>query len=124
MLGSASLMAFVATTDAARARAFYEGVLGLRLVDDEEFALVFDANGTMLRIQKVQELTPHPFTSLGWQVEDIAAKMRELTAKGVSFEQYGLPGQDATGVWTPPGSTTLVAWLKDPDGNVLSLAQF
>jgi catechol 2,3-dioxygenase-like lactoylglutathione lyase family enzyme len=124
VLSSASIMAFVATTDAARSRAFYEGVLGLRFVADEPVALVFDANGTMLRIQKVQELTPHPFTSLGWQVDDIGATMRELSAQGVMFESYGLPGQDASGAWTPPGSTTTVAWFKDPDGNLLSVTEF
>ena len=124
MLGNASIIALVATVNAPRARGFYEDVLGLRFVADEEYALVFDAKGTMLRIQRVQTLTPHAFTSLGWQVDDIAETMRELAAKGVTFENYGLPGQDATGAWTPPGSTTTVAWFKDPDGNLLSLTQF
>ena len=53
MLRVSQVMAFVATTDAGRTRAFYEGVLGLRLVADEPYALVFDANGTMLRVQIV-----------------------------------------------------------------------
>ena len=51
ILGKCKLVAFAATTDFAKARAFYEGVLGLRLVEDQQpFALVFDANGTMLRV--------------------------------------------------------------------------
>lgn len=103
MLGDASIMAFVATTDAARAREFYEDVLGLRFVAEEEYALVFDANGTMLRIQRVQDLTPQVFTALGWQVDDIAATMQELVAKGVTFESFGLPGQDATGALEASG---------------------
>jgi catechol 2,3-dioxygenase-like lactoylglutathione lyase family enzyme len=122
MLGNAKLMAFVAITDALRARAFYEGVLGLKLVADEEFALVFDANDTMLRLQKVEAFTPHPFTSLGWQVDDIAATIRDLVAKGVVFERYGFMQQDELGVWSHDGAR--IAWFKDPDGNVLSLAQF
>jgi catechol 2,3-dioxygenase-like lactoylglutathione lyase family enzyme len=121
-LGSTTLMAFVATTNASRARAFFEGVLGLSLVSDEEFALVFNANGTMLRIQKVEALTPHPFTSLGWQVDDIAATIRDLVAKGVVFERYGFMQQDDLGVWSHDGAR--IAWFKDPDGNTLSLAQF
>jgi catechol 2,3-dioxygenase-like lactoylglutathione lyase family enzyme len=123
MLGTASLVAFLATTDAGRARAFYEDVLGLRFVADDGFALLFDANGVTLRIARVEALTPHPFTSLGWQVDDIAAVMQALRAKGVSFEHYSLPGQDETGAWTPPGTSAKVAWFKDPDGNLLSLTQ-
>jgi len=123
VLGNAPLVAFIATTDAARARAFYEDVLDLRFIADDGFALVFDANGTTLRVARVEALTPHPFTSLGWDVDDIAGVMRSLAAKGVTFERYGLPGQDETGAWTPPGTTTKVAWFKDPDGNLLSLTQ-
>jgi catechol 2,3-dioxygenase-like lactoylglutathione lyase family enzyme len=123
VLGDASLIGFVATTDAGRARAFYESVLGLRLVVDEEFALVFDANGTMLRIQKVEALTPHPFTSLGWQVDDIAEAVRALAAKGVAFERYGFMQQDELGIWSSDGRTK-VAWFKDPDSNILSLTEF
>jgi len=117
-------MAFVATTDAARAKTFYHGLLGLRLVSDEQFALVFDAAGIMLRLQKVKEVRQAQYTALGWSVPDIAAKVEELEKAGVQFERYGLPGQDEKGIWTPPGSTTKVAWFKDPDGNVLSLTQF
>jgi catechol 2,3-dioxygenase-like lactoylglutathione lyase family enzyme len=122
-LANARVAAFVATTNADRARAFYEDVLGLGLIADEQFAVVFVANGTMLRVQKVEALTPHPFTSLGWEVDDIASTMQGLVAKGVAFEHYGLPGQDDTGAWTPPGTSTRVAWFKDPDGNLLSLTQ-
>jgi catechol 2,3-dioxygenase-like lactoylglutathione lyase family enzyme len=53
------LIAFVSTTDADRARTFYGSVLGLRLVNDDDFALMFDANGTPLRITKVESLSPH-----------------------------------------------------------------
>jgi catechol 2,3-dioxygenase-like lactoylglutathione lyase family enzyme len=122
VLGNAKLVAFVATTNAERARAFYEGVLGLRVVSDDDFAVVFDANGTMLRMAKVQELTPQPFTSLGWDVADIAATIRGLVSKGVVFERYGFMQQDELGIWSPDG-TSKVAWFKDPDGNLLSLTQ-
>jgi len=117
-------MAFSATADAARATEFYRDKLGLKLVSDEGFAVVFDAGGTMLRLQKVQEVLGGKYTALGWEVPDIAAKVDELAAAGVKFEVYGLPGQDENGIWTPPGSTTKVAWFKDPDGNILSLTQF
>ena len=122
MLGSRAVVAFVATRDPERARAFYEGVLGLRLVADEPFALVFDAHGTTLRVQKVQELAPARHTVLGWLVPDIAAAVRSLSAGGIAFERFaGLP-QDDLGVCAFPGGGR-VAWFKDPDGNTLSLTE-
>jgi catechol 2,3-dioxygenase-like lactoylglutathione lyase family enzyme len=124
LLDSASIMAFSATTDPARAKAFYGDQLGLRLVSEEQYALVFDAGGTMLRVQKVKEVRQAQYTALGWQVADIAAKVEELAKTGVQFEHYGLPGQDEKGIWTPPGSNAKVAWFKDPDGSILSLTQF
>jgi catechol 2,3-dioxygenase-like lactoylglutathione lyase family enzyme len=124
LLGSSKIMAFSATVDAERAKIFYRDKLGLTLVEDSHFALVFDAAGTMLRVQRVKEVLAGQYTALGWRVEDIAAKVDELTRAGVKFEQYGMPGQDDKGIWTPPGSTTKVAWFKDPDGNILSLTQF
>ena len=66
MLGTRSVMAFLATTNSGRAKPFYEDILGLRLVSDEPWALVFSAAGTLLRLQKVEQHTPHPFTALGW----------------------------------------------------------
>jgi catechol 2,3-dioxygenase-like lactoylglutathione lyase family enzyme len=115
-------MAFVATLDAPRARRFYGETLGLRLLGDEPYALVFDAHGTTLRVQKVQALAPPRHTVLGWQVPDVGAAVGALAARGVAFEQYGMPGQDERGVWTAPGGAK-VAWFKDPDGNLLSLTE-
>jgi hypothetical protein len=97
--------------------------LGLRLVAAEAFALVFDAHGTMLRISKVQALTPAPYTVLGWQVPDIGAAIKHLAEQGVRFEHYAGLGQDERGVCAFPDGTQ-VAWFKDPDGNTLSLTQF
>ena len=113
----------MATRDAAGARKFYETALGLRCVSEDAFAIVFDAGGTMLRVQKVNELTPANYTALGWEVADIAARIRELGEKGVKFERFPGMSQDELGVWTSPAGAK-VAWFKDPDGNVLSLTEF
>jgi catechol 2,3-dioxygenase-like lactoylglutathione lyase family enzyme len=123
MLTTNKLMAFVATRDGARARAFYEGTLGLNVVSDDDFALALDAGGTMLRVQKVGELTPHPFTALGWEVADIASMMDALRARGVVFARFPGLDQDDRGVWISPSSGARIAWFKDPDGNTLSLTQ-
>jgi catechol 2,3-dioxygenase-like lactoylglutathione lyase family enzyme len=124
LLASSKIAAFSATADPERAKAFYRDQLGLTLVSDEPFALVFDANGTMLRVQKVKEVSEAKYTTLGWNVSDIAATVEELEKAGAKFERYGFPGQDEKGIWTPPGSTAKIAWFKDLDGNILSLAQF
>jgi catechol 2,3-dioxygenase-like lactoylglutathione lyase family enzyme len=123
MLGSIDIVAFVPTTDAARARAFYEGVLGLRFVKDDGFAMVLDANGIMVRVAKVAaDWKPAQFTILGWEVSDIENVVRALQEKGVHFEIFGFFKQDELGIWTAPTGDK-VAWFKDPDGNVLSVSQ-
>jgi catechol 2,3-dioxygenase-like lactoylglutathione lyase family enzyme len=122
MLSSQKLMAFVATRDPARAKEFYANVLGLRFLSDDGFALVFDANGTTIRIATVRELSPVAYTVLGWEVDDIENAVKELVAAGVTFERYGIFPQDELGIWSAPGGAR-VAWFKDPDGNTLSLSQ-
>lgn len=120
MLDIGKLVGFVATADAARARAFYETTLGLRLMSDEPYALVFDANGTAVRIQKVGTVAVVPYTTLGWAVDDVRATVRGLTDRGVVFERYDGMRQDELGLWQTDGA--FVAWFKDPDGNLLSLS--
>lgn len=120
---NSKLIGFVATQIPARAREFYAETLGLRLVSDDPFALLFESNGTMLRVQKVQEVVPAKYTVLGWGVPDIVAKVHELTKRGVRFERYEGLSQDDLSIWTSP-SGAKVAWFKDPDGNILSLTQF
>ncbi len=121
-LRSADLVAFIATTDAARCRAFYEGTLGLSFVAEDPYMLVMESNGTRLRIQKGPELTPVPRTSLGWRVQDLDATVKSLTAAGVAIERYTWIQQDAQGIADFPDGSR-VAWFKDPDGNILSAAQ-
>ena len=123
MLGSSALIAFVGATDLGRARVFYERVLGLPRTEQSDFACVFDANGTMLRVTAVPEVSRAGYTVLGWQVADIAATVGDLSAKGVVFLRYDSMDQDDSGVWTTPGGDK-VAWFADPDGNILSLTQF
>ncbi len=123
MLNTSKVIGFVATQNSASARKFYEGALGLALISDDPFALVFDTNGTMLRVQKVHELVPAKHTVFGWAVHDIRAEIKELTKRGVRFERFEGLQQDESGVWTAP-SGAKVAWFRDPDGNTLSLTQF
>ncbi len=122
-LADFKIIGFIPIIDVPRARAFYADTLGLRLVREEPpFALVFEANGNMLRLAMVKEIAPAHGTVLGWQVPEITLVVRNLQLAGVTFEHYdGLP-QDELGIWTSPTGAR-VAWFKDPDGNTLSVSE-
>jgi catechol 2,3-dioxygenase-like lactoylglutathione lyase family enzyme len=120
---SAKVGTFIATRDRAKAKEFYGGVLGFPQVHEDEFAVVFDLNGTKLRVSTVKDHKPAMHTVLGWEVPDIEAGVTALIARGVAFNRYPGFEQDALGIWTAPGSTAKVAWFLDPDGNNLSLTQ-
>jgi predicted enzyme related to lactoylglutathione lyase len=122
-LGSADLIAFVPTKDMGKARPFYEKTLGLPMEGESPVACAFRAHGVLLRVIVVEQLTPFPFTLLGWSVEDINATVAALTARGVAFDRFEGIEQDELGIWRSPGGAQ-VAWFKDPDANTLSLTQF
>jgi predicted enzyme related to lactoylglutathione lyase len=122
MLADKKLKAFVPTLKPDKAKSFYKDILGLQLLSEDNYALEFDANETLLRVIIVPELRPQEFTVLGWNVADIASTIKALNKKGVVCEQYKFLDQDNLGVWTSPGGSK-VAWFKDPDGNVLSLTE-
>ncbi|WP_251106696.1 VOC family protein [Alloacidobacterium dinghuense] len=115
-------MAFVGVSDANKARAFYRDTLGLTMLYEDNFALVFDVNGVMLRVTLVGEVRPQPYTVLGWQVNDAVTTARTLSNAGVKIDRYPHVQQDEDGIWTAPGGAK-IAWFKDPDGNILSIAQ-
>ena len=82
MLNASRLVCFVATADAERARAFYRDALGLALIEDGGYALVFDANGIQLRVQRVEAVAPHPYTALGCAAP--AAPLQALAASAAA----------------------------------------
>ena len=122
MLSDKKLKAFIPTVMPDKAKLFYRDILDLKLLSEDNYALEFEANGTLLRITIVNELKPHPFTVLGWDVDNISATIKSLNEKGVVCEKYDFLEQDNLGVWTAPRGAK-VAWFKDPDGNVLSLSE-
>jgi catechol 2,3-dioxygenase-like lactoylglutathione lyase family enzyme len=125
VLGTADVVAFVPTRNPERARAFYEHVLGLEFVSEDPFALVFNANGVTVRVadvSSVRDFRPASFTILGWQVPSAEATVRDLQARGVTFERFPGMQQSQMGIWASPNGAK-VAWFKDPDGNVLSVTE-
>ncbi len=123
MLGKNDIVAFVPTNDSKRAKTFYKDVLGLKFVSDDGFAMVFSANGTMVRIAKAGNFTPQQFTILGWQVKKIESVVKKMRAKGVEFLTFPGMGQGTDGIWPAPDGVAKVAWFKDPDGNTLSVSE-
>jgi predicted enzyme related to lactoylglutathione lyase len=116
------IVAFVMTTKPERAIPFYRDTLGFTFLNDDGFALVFNAHGSMLRVGKAKEFTPANNTVLGWEVKDIHDAVAQLKRRGVSFERPpGMP-LDEHDVCSFPGGDR-VAWFKDPEGNLLSVSQ-
>ena len=125
MLDQAKLVAFIPSRDPKKAKSFFIDVLGLRLVSEDAFAVIFDSSGIAVRlvdVSSVKDFKPAAFTILGWSVEDIQQTVRGLQERGVPFERYPGMTQDDVGVWVAP-SGAKVAWFKDPDGNTLSLSE-
>jgi predicted enzyme related to lactoylglutathione lyase len=88
VLNHSKVVGFVATSKPVEAKQFYEHCLGLTLREDSPFALVFSSGDTTVRVQKVESLVVPPYTSLGWEVTDIAAMAQHLTSMGVQFQHF------------------------------------
>jgi catechol 2,3-dioxygenase-like lactoylglutathione lyase family enzyme len=122
MLASGKMVGFIPTMDYDKARAFYEGKLGFDFVSLDQYALVMSVGGHKIRIAKPPNFTPLQATILGWEVADIVAVAKWLTDRGVTLEKYPWVRDRELGIWTTPNGDK-VAWFKDPDGNILSIAQ-
>lgn len=122
-LTTAKAIAFVLTRDRALTLPFYADVLGLRLLAEDDFAAVFDLNGSQLRLTTEADHVAGPHPVLGWQVPDLVATSQALQANGVEFTIYPGFGQDVLGIWTSPDGATKVNWFSDPEGNVLSMTE-
>ena len=121
MLASAKLTGFIPTKDYDKARAFYVDKLGFDFVSLDQFALVLSLGGHKFRVSKVPNFTPLQGTILGWEVADIEPVVRWLAERGVATEKYPFVQDKELGIWTTPNGDQ-VAWFKDPDGNILSVA--
>lgn len=119
-----NMIGFLVSTDTKKSKEFFGETLRFSLISEDNYGLTFNANGSRLRIVKADTFTAAQGTVLGWNVTDIHAAIRELTAHGVRFQQFELPymKQDVYGIWDT-GTGEKVAWFKDPEGNVLSVSQ-
>lgn len=123
MLGDKEAIATVAVKDLVIAREFYETKLGLTpLKTEDDEVIVFQSGSSRLLVYRSQYAGTNQATSVSWSVGDeLEAIVNELQSKGIHFEHYDLPGMSREGDIHAAGSMR-VAWLKDPDGNILSIA--
>ena len=123
ILANAPVSAGLPAGDVARAKAFYEQTLGLPMVQELEESLMFACgDGTMLFVYPSQFAGTNQATAAGWRVGDIEAAMEELRSRGVTFEEYDMPGlRTVDGIATL--GPTKSAWFKDTEGNILALVQ-
>jgi catechol 2,3-dioxygenase-like lactoylglutathione lyase family enzyme len=122
MLAKAKMVGCIPTKDYEAARGFYEGKLGFAFVSLDQFALVVRAGEHNLRIAKVPNFAPLQGTILGWEVEKIEEVAAWLRDRGAATEKFPFVQDKELGIWTAPNGDK-VAWFKDPDGNILSIAQ-
>jgi catechol 2,3-dioxygenase-like lactoylglutathione lyase family enzyme len=123
MLQRFPMYAYIPARDVARARAFYEGKLGLKPEIETAGGVTYEFGD---RTACFLYPTPNAGTSQAsqafWEVDDIEREVAELKARGVRFEDYDMPGQkSASGVVTAGGAKS--AWFKDTEGNILAIIQ-
>ena len=123
MLEKMDVAANIAVKDMDRARKFYEDTLGLKPIDKEgDQVIVFRSGHANILVYKSQYAGSNKATAATWTVGDEAEGIvRSLKARGVAFEHYDMPGTTLEGDLHVSGSMK-VAWFKDPDGNVLCVA--
>jgi catechol 2,3-dioxygenase-like lactoylglutathione lyase family enzyme len=122
VLTAANLVAFVPIADLERARGFYEDTLALTLIERTDSSLIFETRGTELRLTVVEGWEPAGHTVLCFDVADAAHAAAGLLEAGVELERFDGYDQDDLGVWDAPGGAR-IAWFRDPDGNLLSIAE-
>ena len=125
MLGSSKVAATIPAVDIQRAEEFYTRVLGLSVaLRPQEGVLILEAGaGSQIMIYE-REATKAEHTAATFEVKDLERVVDDLAAKGVQFEQYDFDDfkTDERGIAEMEGAK--MAWLKDPEGNILALGSF
>ena len=123
MLKNAPIVPYIPVSNVTRARKFYEEKIGL--IPAEEYA-----GGVIYECGRGSRIFMYPSGGAGtskastafWAVDDVAAEVAELKARGVLFEEYNMPGiKTLNSIATGGGAKT--AWFKDTEGNILAISQ-
>jgi catechol 2,3-dioxygenase-like lactoylglutathione lyase family enzyme len=121
MLGDANVQPMLPVKDLEEAQKFYEKTLGLKKVHAEPDTVVtYQSGGTTLNVYRSEFAGTNKGTAALWEVHDVEGTVKQLKAKGVTFEHYDLPGLTLEGDIHRAGDFAVV-WFKDPAGNILSV---
>src|SRR5215467_14579652 len=122
MLQKSPLYAYIPAKDVARARNFYEKILGLKAREEYAGGVIYEfGKGTACFLYPTPNAGTSQASQAFWQVENIEKEVAELMARGVQFEKYDLPTIDEKGISTAVGAKA--AWFKDTEGNIMALIQ-
>ena len=119
MLADSKAFSGFAVPDVAEARQFYGETLGLRVSEEHGMLQLHLGGGRDVIVYPKPDHTPASYTILNFPVDDVEATVDGLTERGVQFERYQGFDQDDKGIQR--GGGPLIAWFKDPAGNVLSI---
>jgi predicted enzyme related to lactoylglutathione lyase len=121
MLADKDAVATVAVKDLKAAKKFYGDTLGLKPTPvPEPEVLNYKSGNTTVLVYKSQFAGSNKATSITWIVDDVEGTVKDLKARGVSFEHYDFPGMTRKGDVHIAGKSK-AAWFKDPDGNILAV---
>jgi predicted enzyme related to lactoylglutathione lyase len=123
MLKDSPVVPYIPVKDVARARQFYETKVGLVPREEVEGGVAYTCgHGSWLFLYPTPNAGTSKASQLFWSVPDVEAEVAELKARGVTFEDYDMPGlKTVNGIMTSRGSKA--AWFKDTEGNILALIQ-
>ena len=123
MFQNARAHATVAVSDIDRARKFYEETLGLPMKQERPDGIVYETGGTEFLVYPSQFAGTSQATVMAFEVDDLDATVDDLSRRGVTLEQYDLPGLKTNDRGIAELGDLRGAWFKDPDGNILAIAQ-
>jgi predicted enzyme related to lactoylglutathione lyase len=122
MLHDATIHVYLPASNLARARAFYERVLGLTPKEEYAGGVFYECGGGVAFLYPTPNAGTSKASQAFWAVADVEAEVADLKARGVTFEEYALPGVPMkNSIATGGGART--AWFKDTEGNILAVSQ-
>jgi predicted enzyme related to lactoylglutathione lyase len=122
MLSNAPIRAYIPASNVARARKFYEQVIGLKPKQEYAGGVIYECGGAEVFLYPTPNAGTSKASQAFWSVTDVEAEVAELKSRGVKFEEYNMPGMPMTNsIATAGGAKT--AWFKDTEGNILAVSQ-
>ena len=123
MLEKSKAFSGFSVDDTQRAKGFYSRTLGLEVSESHGLLTLHLAGGTTVLIYPKPNHVPATFTILNFPVDSVDQAVDELTKRDVRFEIYNEPNfkTDERGIFR--GGGPVIAWFKDPAGNILSVLE-